>query len=77
MDKTKVVTFRIEESKLEKIDQIVKAHNYYKRSRIIEAGLDMVFVLEEKGLLGRLLSFCPRYDDVTKLEFEVRRKVVR
>lgn len=77
MEKTKVVTFRIEESKLEKIDQIAKAHNYYKRSRIIEAGLDMVFALEEKGLLGRLLTYHPRYDGVTKLEFEVRRKVLR
>lgn len=77
MDKTKVVTFRIEESILEKIDEIAKAHHYYKRSRIIEAGLNMVFALEEKGLLGRLLSYHPRFDDVTKLDFEVRRKVLR
>lgn len=77
MEKTKVVTFRIEESKLEKIDQIVKAHHYYKRSNVIESGLKMVFALEEKGLLGRLLSYHPSYDDVTKLEFEVRRKVLR
>lgn len=77
MEKTKVVTFRIEESMLEKIDEIVKAHRYYKRSSVIESGLNMVFALEEKGLLGRLLSYHPRYDDVTKLEFEVRRKVDR
>lgn len=77
MEKTKVVTFRIEESMLQKIDEIVKAHRYYKRSNVIESGLRMVFALEEKGLLGRLLSYHPRYDDVTKLEFEVRRKVVR
>ena len=77
MEKTKVVTFRIEESQLEKIDEIVKAHRYYKRSNVIESGLRMVFALEEKGLLGRLLSFHPRYDDVTKLEFEVRRKVLK
>lgn len=77
MDKTKVVTFRIEESKLEKIDEIVKAHRYYKRSNVIESGLNMVFALEEKGLLGRLLTYHPRYDDIAKLEFEVRRKVLR
>lgn len=77
MEKTKVVTFRIEESQLQKIDEIVKAHRYYKRSNVIESGLRMVFALEEKGLLGRLLSYHPRYDDVTKLEFEVRRKVIR
>ena len=77
MEKTKVVTFRIEESMLEKIDEIVKTHHYYKRSNVIESGLKLVFALEEKGLLGRLLSYHPRYDDVTKLEFEVRRKVLR
>lgn len=77
MEKTKVVTFRIEESKLKKIDEIVKAHHYYKRSHIIEDGLNMVFALEEKGLLGRLLSYCPRFDEITKLEFEIRRKVLR
>lgn len=77
MEKTKVVTFRIEESKLQKIDEIVLAHRYYKRSSVIEAGLNMVFALEERGLLGRLLMYHPRFDDVTKLEFEVKRKVVK
>lgn len=77
MEKTKVVTFRIEESKLQKIDEIVKAHVYYKRSAIIDDALNMVFALEERGLLGRLLSYHPRYDEITKLEFEVRRKVLR
>lgn len=77
MEKTKVVTFRIEESQLVKIDEIVKAHHYYKRSNVIESGLKMVFALEEKGLLGRLLTYHPSYDEVTKLDFEVRRKVLR
>lgn len=77
MDKTKVVTFRIRESMLEKVDEIVRAHRYYKRSSIIEDGLNMVIALEERGLLERLLKYCPRFDEITKLEFEIRRKVDR
>ena len=77
MEKTKVVTFRIEESQLEKVDQIVKAHHYYKRSNVIESALKMAIAMEEKGLLGRLLSYHPRYDEITKLDFEVRRKVLK
>lgn len=77
MDKTKVVTFRIEESKLEKVDAIAKRSRYYTRSTIIEAGLRMMIALDEAGLSGRALSYCPKFDDITKLEFEIRRKVVK
>lgn len=74
MEKTKVVTFRIQESMLEKVDEIVKAHRYYKRSSIIVNGLNMVIALEERGLLGRLLRYSPRIDLITKLEIEIRHK---
>lgn len=77
MDKTKVVTFRIEESKLERVDEIVKKNRYYKRSNIIEAGLKMMIALDEAGLSGRALSYHPKFDDITKLDFEIRRKVSR
>lgn len=77
MDKTKVVTFRIKESRLEAIDKIVAKNRYYKRSNIIEAGLKMMIALDEAGLSDRALSYHPRFDDITKLEFEIRRKVVR
>ena len=77
MDKTKVVTFRIEESRLEAIDKIVAKSSYYKRSNIIEAGLKMMIALDEAGLAGRALAYHPKFDDITKLEFEIRRKVSR
>lgn len=74
MGQTKVVTFRIEESKLEKVDEIVKKYRYCTRSNIIEAGLKMMIALDEAGLSGRALSYHPKFDDITKLEFEIRRK---
>lgn len=77
MEKTKVVTFRIEESKLEKVDAIAKKTRYYKRSHIIEAGLKMMIALDEAGLAGRALSYFPNLDEITKLNFEIRRKVAK
>lgn len=77
MEKTKVVTFRIEESMLEKVDEIAKKLRYYKRSNVIEAGLKMMIALDEAGLSGRALSYHPRFDEITKLQFEIRRKVVK
>lgn len=75
MDKTKVVTFRIEEDALKAIDQVAKNHTYYRRSNVIMASINLMLELEKKGLAGRALSFHPKLDEVTKLEFEIRRKI--
>ena len=75
MEKTKVVTFRVKESQLEKVDAMAKKSGFYKRSNIIEAGLKMMIALDEAGLLKRALSYHPKYDDITKLDFVIRRKV--
>lgn len=74
MEKTKVVTFRIEEDALKAIDQVAKNHRYYRRSNVIMASINLMLELEKKGLAGRALSFYPKLDEVTKLEFEVRCK---
>lgn len=75
MSTTKVVTFRCDEDLLSKVDLAVSKHRYYKRSALIEASLKLAVMMEEKGLLRRLLSYRPRFDEVTKLEFEIKRKV--
>ena len=75
MDKTKVVTFRIEEDALEAIDKMAKNHTYYRRSNVIMAGINLMLELEKKGLAGKALHFYPKLDEVTKLEFEIKRKI--
>lgn len=77
MGSSKVVTFRCDEDLLAKVDKAVLNHRYYKRSRIIEDALRLAVLMEEKGLLGRVLSYHPRFDEVTKLEFEIKRKVTK
>lgn len=75
MSSTKVVTFRCDEDLLSKVDKAVINHRYWKRSSLIEASLKLAILMEERGLLGRVLSYHPRFDEVTKLDFEIKRKV--
>lgn len=77
MEKTKVVTFRIEESVLQQVDQIAKRQTWYKRSHVIEAGLKLMVELDKRHLAGRAMSYHPRFDDIVTLEFEIKRKPVR
>lgn len=77
MSSSKVVTFRCDEDLLSKVDLAVNSHRYWKRSSLIEASLKLAILMEEKGLLGRVLSYHPRFDEVTKLEFEIKRKVTK
>lgn len=75
MEKTKVVTFRIEESELEKIDAYVAKHRYYKRSTIISQALRLYSAMEDAGFGGQVLSYHPRWDEIESIEFKIRRKV--
>lgn len=75
MKKTKVVTFRIEEDMLNEIDQITSRHGWYKRSSIIEAGLQIMVELEKRGLARQALSYRPKWDEIDTLEFKMHRKV--
>ena len=77
MEKNQVVTFRIEESVLEQVDQIAKRQTWYKRSHVIAAGLRLMVELDKRNLAGRAMSYHPRFDDIVSLEFEIKRKPVR
>lgn len=76
MDKSKVVTFRIEESVLDQVDSIAKKHPYFKRSHVIAAGIRLMVELDKRGMAGQALYFYPKFDEVTKLEFEVQRRKI-
>lgn len=75
MAKSTVITFRCEDDVLEQIDALVKKHRYYKRSQFIQAGLQLMIELDNKGMADRALSFYPGYDEVVDINFERRRKV--
>lgn len=75
MEKTRVVTFRIEEDVLKEVDQIAGRHGYCKRSHIIAAGLRIMVELEKRNLARQALNYHPKFDDIDTLDFKKHRKV--
>lgn len=77
MEKTQVVTFRIEESVLADVDRIAKEVGWYKRSHVIAAGLRLMVEMHKRRLASRVLHYHPKFDDIVSLDFEIKRKPVR
>lgn len=75
MEKTKVVTFRIDEDMLSEVDEIADHFGYYKRSHVIIAGIRIMTELYKRGLAGQALCYHPRWDEIETLEFKMHRKV--
>lgn len=75
MEKTRVVTFRIEEDVLNEVDQIASRHGYYKRSHVIAASLRIMVELEKRNLARQALRYHPKWDEIDTLEFKIRSKV--
>lgn len=75
MANSTIVTFRCEYDILEQIDAIVSKYHYYKRSRFIQAGLQLMIELDKKGKAREALSFYPSLDEVVDINFERRRQV--
>lgn len=75
MEKTRVVTFRIEEDVLNEVDQIADHYGYYKRSHVIAAGLRIMVELEKRNLAGQAISYHPKFDEIVTLDFKKRRKI--
>ena len=75
MEKTRVVTFRIEEDVLKEVDRIASRHGWFKRSHVIAAGLRIMVELEKRNLAGQALSYHPNFDEIDTLDFKMHRKV--
>lgn len=75
MEKTKIVTFRIDEDMLNEVDRIASRHGWFKRSHVIAAGLRLMTELEKRNMAGQALSYHPNWDEIDRLEFKMHRKV--
>lgn len=72
---TKVISVRVEERELRELDEAVKSLRYYKRNHVIAGAINLaVYMIKEKNLGRKLISFDPYWGDVVdKLEFEYHR----
>lgn len=75
MYKTKLVSVRIDEDLLAKIDAIAKELTYYSRSNLIEAGLNLIAEGYKRQGVQKPWQFSPRWDEITEFVFKYKRKI--
>lgn len=75
MKKSKLVSVRIDEDLLAKIDAIVEREKYISRSTLIEAGVMMIAQGYERQDVQKPWQFYPKWDEITEFVFKYRRKV--
>lgn len=75
MEKTKLVSVRINEDLLAKIDAIAKQEMYFSRSNLIEAGLNLIAQGYKRENVQAPWRFLPKWDEITEFTFKYRRKV--
>lgn len=75
MKKSKLVSVRIDEDLLAKIDAIAKEQMYYSRSNLIEAGLNLIAEGYKRKDVQAPWHFLPKWDEITEFTFKFRRKV--
>lgn len=75
MNKTKLVSVRLDEEKLKTIDRCAAKSLWYKRSNYINAAISFMAWAIENHLEKKLLSFYPEHGDVvTDFKFEYHRE---
>lgn len=75
MKGTKLVSVRIDEDVLAKIDQLANKSTYRKRSDIINAALRMIAYSDGSKMAEKACQFWPQFGDVIdKFEFEYHRE---
>lgn len=75
MKGTKLVSVRIDEDVLAKIDQLAGNSTYRSRSDLINGALKMIAYADKSKLADKACSFWPQYGDVIdKIEFEFHRE---
>ena len=70
MDKTKIVTFRLQEDLLTDLDEFVKTHYYWKRSFIIVAIIWAFFRLASAGTRFNIIRIAFQKNPKLRIKLE-------
>lgn len=78
MEKSKVVSVRVPNEVLDKLEKAAKNSVYYKKSDFINAGIKLALAACEKGERQKIMRFLPEWGDVVdEFVFKYHREVKR
>lgn len=77
MSRTKLISVRVDEEDLNKIDDYVSKHSWRKRSDVINAAITIIAEAIDRGLIEQMIRYYPRYYDITEFSFKCERKQTR
>lgn len=75
MEKSVLVSVRLPEHVVKKLDQRAKENGYRKRSAYINAACELMCAMIDRGLDGRVCNYYHEYDEIDELSFKYHRKV--
>lgn len=74
MNKTKLISVRVDEDTLSVLENAAYDSRYGTRSDAINAALRLMAVAIEKGLYYEVLRFRPSFDEVDSFDFKYHRR---
>ncbi len=78
MEKSKVISVRVPNEVLEKLEKAAENSVYYNKSDFINAGIKLVLAAHERGNTLKVLRFFPQFGDmVDEFVFKYHREVKR
>lgn len=75
MEKTKIVSVRLDIGDIDFLDKEAEKSWYYRRSDFIQAAVRLMIVACKKGYKNDVLGFYPKYDEVEEFAFKTKRKM--
>lgn len=75
MEKSVLVSVRLPQHVVKKLDRRAREYAYYRRSSFINAACELMCAMIERDLDKRVLKFRPEDDEIDELTFRYHRKV--
>lgn len=75
MEKSVLISVRLPQHVVEKLDRRAREYTYYNRSSFINAACELMCAMIDRDLDKRVLQFWPDGDEIDELAFRYHRKV--
>lgn len=77
MSRTKLISVRVDEEDLKKIDDYASKFSWRKRSDVINTAVTIIAEAIDRGLIEEMIRYYPRYWDIKEFSFKCERKQPR